>query len=47
MDMESQNQFDFENAREGKGCLIWTLIFAGIIFVIIIVSIFTITSNSI
>jgi len=38
--MESQNQFDFQNAGEGKGCLIWTLVLVGIIFVATIVSIF-------
>jgi len=38
--MKSQNQFDFQNAGEGKGCLIWTFIFVVIIFVAIIVSIF-------
>jgi len=38
--MESQNQFEFQNAGEGKGCLVWTLIFVGIIFVATIVSIF-------
>jgi len=38
--MESQNQFDFQNAGEGKGCLVWTLIFVVVIFASTIISIF-------